>query len=448
MDKLPFQIQNAFWFQAFNAISWQIALGSPLILFAQSLSASATTIGLLSGLAPLMSILQLPASRYAEDIGYRKLMLTGWSSRVFLLIFLFLLPFLGFFLPKETLVNLLLAIIFFFTIMRGISTCSWLPWITSIVPESIRGHYLGRERSYINMASIIALLLSGGILARGHEMGNYSLVFFLSFAAGAVSLYFLNRIPNPPPYQNSTSHITPIPWKEILKDKPFIRLLGFSTIVQLGLSAHGIFVVVFLKEQILLNDGTILWLTAGSAMMGMVALKCFAQHTDRVGSKPYLDLVWSWWIVYFFLWLLVSTHAIQHTKLLSMGLLLTGGFFGSTYDLAVTRLLLNMVGEKPDKTRYFAVYAVVVSLVVGLTPIPWGMVLDGLRHMNLTVSGMGMEWNPFSIFFGTEWLMLFVIGFTLTRVKEPESQPTAFVAYEIFVGMPARGLTLLLQRFQ
>jgi hypothetical protein len=42
-DLLPERIHNAYLFQAFNAVSWQICLGSPLILFARELGAASAT---------------------------------------------------------------------------------------------------------------------------------------------------------------------------------------------------------------------------------------------------------------------------------------------------------------------------------------------------------------------------------------------------------------------
>jgi hypothetical protein len=91
-EQLPPNIHNAYWFQGFNAASWQICLGSPLILFARELGAPAVVLGLLAGLSPLTSLLQLFVAPHAERIGYRNLMVKGWTSRVMTLIFLALLP--------------------------------------------------------------------------------------------------------------------------------------------------------------------------------------------------------------------------------------------------------------------------------------------------------------------------------------------------------------------
>jgi MFS family permease len=445
-EPLPTGIHNAYWFQAFNAVSWQICVGNPLILFARELGSTATTIGLLVSLAPLLSIIQLPVSRYAEGIGYRRLMMTGWGARVLMLIFLSALPLLGAFLPREALVNLLLAIMFIFHLLRGASMCAWLPWINAIVPESVRGYYLSWDRRFINIASVITLFLSGSILSLSHGAYSFALVFFVSFAGGAASLYFLNRVPSAPQPMKSGVMPEHPGWREVLRDVPFRRLMIFGIAVQVGLAAHGAFGVVFMREEIGLSDGSILWLNAVAAFTGILGLTFLGRHADRIGSKPYLGLSWCWWLVSLFLWFLLSIRALDHPKMVMVGMWVVGGFFGSCYELSLTRLLLNTVGNRQGKTFFFAIYGVSVSVTLSIMPVLWGMILDGLRNTRLSLLGIGLD--RYSVLFGVEWLLILVTTALLVRLKEPRSQPASSVIYEVFVGWPARSLSQLLQLFR
>src|SRR6187402_3690632 len=78
----PPGLNNAFQFSAFNALSFQIVLGSPMILYAKSLDASATVLGIIAGMMPLLVIFQIPAASHINRIGYRRFVLGGWSTRV------------------------------------------------------------------------------------------------------------------------------------------------------------------------------------------------------------------------------------------------------------------------------------------------------------------------------------------------------------------------------
>ena len=79
-------LHNLYTFAAFNALSFQITLGSPMVLFAKSLDASATTLGIIVGMLPFLVIFQIPASRYVDSIGYKRFVYTGWVARTFVVI--------------------------------------------------------------------------------------------------------------------------------------------------------------------------------------------------------------------------------------------------------------------------------------------------------------------------------------------------------------------------
>ncbi|MEZ5327514.1 MAG: hypothetical protein R3F19_20885 [Verrucomicrobiales bacterium] len=68
----PAGTRNAYGFAAFNALSFQMVLGSPMILYAKSLGASATVLGLIAGMLPLLVALQIPAAGYVDKAGYKK----------------------------------------------------------------------------------------------------------------------------------------------------------------------------------------------------------------------------------------------------------------------------------------------------------------------------------------------------------------------------------------
>ncbi|MDD5262488.1 MAG: hypothetical protein PHD76_11650, partial [Methylacidiphilales bacterium] len=79
--RMPEGIHYAYWFQVFNSLSFSIVLGVPMLLFMKRLGASATILGIVNALGPLLNILQIPAARYVEQVGYRSFVLRGWSLR-------------------------------------------------------------------------------------------------------------------------------------------------------------------------------------------------------------------------------------------------------------------------------------------------------------------------------------------------------------------------------
>jgi len=426
-ETLPPGIHNAYLFQAFNAVSWQICLGSPLILFAREMGAPAVVLGLLAGLAPLTSTLQLLVAPHAERIGYRRLLLSGWSARVATLIFLTLLPLSVTLLPQSTVIALLVAIMVAFTSLRGIATVAWMPWVTAIVPRGLRGAYLSRDRTYISVASVAALALSGFILTDGDNMRAFAVVFGLSFVGGVISLFFLKWMPEPPADTPAILPHSRSRWRDLLHDGAFVRLLIFSAVVQLCVLSTATFVTVFVREEVGLPDGVILWLAAGAALVGIVALHLLRSRADRFGSRPFLGIAFLWWTVYYLAWFLLATALAGSAWLIAPLLLLAAGFFAAMYEMALTRLLMNTVGDRPDTTQYFALQSVLVSLVAGSAPILWGWLLDQLQGVQVHLGRHALD--GYAIFFGLQWLLLGVVLIAFERIQEREATSTKVVLH-------------------
>jgi MFS family permease len=439
-DTLPPKIRYAYWYEGLNAVSYQICLGSPLILFANQLGASAVVLGILAGLSPLTSVIQLAVAPYAEKIGYRRLMVNGWTARVSILIFMVILPLVSHAIGELLAIWIMLAVMFIFTLSRGIAVCSWLPWIAAIVPKSLRGYFLSWDRLFVNGGTLIALGISGTILLQ-HTMLGYSAVFLISFLGGMISLYFLRRIPEP----QATASISNQPqeklsWKTLMADGAFVRMVIFSCAVQVVIAASNTFTVVFVRDHVGLGDGPILWLTAGAAVLSMFATQVLRMKADEVGSKPLLVFAFGWWVIYFVLWFLLSVNGMPQPILSVCLLILANGFFAAIYDLALTRLLMNIAGDRPASAQYFAFQSVVNSVITGLSPIAWGFVLDGLEGIRTPLAGFNL--SNYSYLFGAQGvLLLLLVGVTLWWLREPNAQPFRRVVYDTFVVKPIQTIS-------
>jgi len=76
----------------FNAFSFQAVIQGPMILFAKSLGASATVLGLVTGMTPLLVTFQIPAADYVAKVGYRRFVYAGWGTRVMFIFVMALVP--------------------------------------------------------------------------------------------------------------------------------------------------------------------------------------------------------------------------------------------------------------------------------------------------------------------------------------------------------------------
>src|SRR5256714_4931001 len=194
----PPGLHNAFLFSAFNALSFQLVLSSPMVLYAKSLGASATVLGIIAGMMPLLVIFQIPAANYIGRVGFKRFVYAGWGTRVMFIFGMALVPITGAFLDAKNRLALMLMLLFCFNLSRGISSCAWLPWITLLVPPSLRGKYLARDAAVQNSCSFVTFLIAAACLGGGPRPWQFAILFAFSAVTGAISLTFLKRIPDAP----------------------------------------------------------------------------------------------------------------------------------------------------------------------------------------------------------------------------------------------------------
>ena len=81
------RVQAAIVFNFFNAMTWQVALGTPMVLFAEKLGASAAAVGLAYSFVFVLTPIQVLATSFLPRYGFKGMMLSGWGARS-----MFLLP--------------------------------------------------------------------------------------------------------------------------------------------------------------------------------------------------------------------------------------------------------------------------------------------------------------------------------------------------------------------
>ena len=133
-------------FSLFNALSWQITLGSPVVLYAKRLGASATVLGVIASLLPLLMVLQLPAAKYLPKYGYRRFILAGWGSRTVIIFAMAGIPMLVMATAGAKLA-MLVGCLVVFNLLRGMASGAWMPWISELIPESLRARFSRATRS-------------------------------------------------------------------------------------------------------------------------------------------------------------------------------------------------------------------------------------------------------------------------------------------------------------
>jgi MFS family permease len=415
----PVGLGNAFLFATFNALSYQMVLGSPMVLYAKSLEASATVLGIIAGMMPLLVIFQIPAARHVARVGYKRFVYAGWGMRVLFIVCMALVPFAGGFLDSATQLALLLLLLFGFNLSRGISSAAWLPWITTLVPLDLRGKYLAREATCVHVASCAAFILAGACLGQNSRPWQFALIFAFSAIMGAISLNFLKRIPDMAPPEAETTSKIGVPWRAIAAYPPFRKLLHHNVAWSFAYGGMATFTVAYLRVEGGLPEGTIMLVTAVSFLGGLAGLTYFESRTDRLGSKPVMTFCLALWLLILMGWLAFAGRVVHPRLVLVILLQLLMGFAYALVNINQTRLAMVLVPEL-GRSHFFALFSVVGNLTLGLTPILWGLAIDACSELRLNLAGW--ELNRYSLFFlGT--LAAFGLCLVLCRkLDEPRAR--------------------------
>jgi MFS family permease len=412
----PAGLHNAFLFAVFNALSFQIVLGSPMVLYAKSLEASATVLGIITGMMPLLVIFQIPAANYIDRVGYKNFVYAGWGARVSVIFVMALVPLTSGFLNPTTRLALMLLLLFAFNLSRGISSSAWLPWLTSLLPAAVRGRYLAREAACVSFGSFITLALSAFCLGREPSSWRFALDFAFSALMGAASLSFLKRIPDVTIPEQARRSRSPVPFLQMARYGPFRKLLW--TVLGWSVAYGGMttFTVAFLKVQTHWVDSEILLVASTAFLGGLGSFWLLGSRLDRLGSRPVLVLSFFCWIVIAAGWALVAARVVGPWLVLILFLQVLMGLFAAVANMANTRLAMAIIPTM-GRSHFFAIYSVVLNVTLGIAPIVWGLLIDALNP--LAVSWHGWEWNRYSVFFAAVALSFLVTLGLSQRLEEP-----------------------------
>lgn len=416
---MPGELRHAFAFAALNALSFQIVLGSPMVLYAQALGAGATVLGIVAGMMPLLVIFQIPAASHIERIGYKRFVFAGWGTRVMFIFWMALVPLTGRFLDPPTRLSLLLFLLFGFNLSRGISSTAWLPWITALVPLEVRGKYLARDAVCVHVASCATFLLAALCLGQQPSAAQFSLLFAFSAVMGAVSLVFLRRIPDAHPPASTEVSKSPVPWRAIASHPPFRKLLWMNVAWSLAYGGMAAFSVAYLKSEAGLSEGRILFVTGLAFLGGLVGLTYFESRTDHLGSKPVLTMALVVWLGILIGWALCAGRVFTARLTLLIPLELLMGFAYALVSMNNTRLAMVIVPTM-GRSHFFALFSVVANLTLGLSPVLWGLIIDSFGGHHYAWAGF--ELNRFSLFFLAALVAFFATLVLCRRLDEPRAR--------------------------
>lgn len=427
-------------FQVLNAINFTIAIGSPMVLAAKLMGARETLIGFLLALTPLFVFLQIPAARLAETWGYRRLMMSGWRMRAYMMLGMAPLPMLVGRVPSAWLLGAMVALMLGFNLIRGFASGAWYPWLAHIVPADRRGRFFGRENLAINAGVLGAQILCGWFLGHDPPAWHYSVLFLLSFASGWFSVRFFEHVPCPPPQPgvvagpaDGVAAMVRHAWREA----PFRRITRYTMLQGFAMSGVAGFLVVFLRDLARLGEGHVVYVMAASTLGSLAMAAVIGRGLDRFGSRPVLRIAGLGQIGLLAFWAIASAGPAGVSFAAAWFAAFALGALATAHGLAGIRLTLAFC-PRDSLTRAMAVNQVFTCVAAGLGSLLWGALIEWMRAAPALA---GMPGMPFAVFFATGLVVLVVSQRVLGGIREPDALPAGRLLARVLWHWPIRAVS-------
>lgn len=425
-------------FAFFNALAWQIGIGTPMVLFAEELGATPFQVGLAYSFVFVLTPVQIVATALLPRFGFKALMLGGWRTRSFFLGVPAVLALLAMRSGERPwMIDAMVWSVFFFCLFRSIGAASGTSWFYAILPEAVRGRYFASDQFVSAVAGVGTLLASAALFALLPMYPALLAQYVIALLGSTISYYSLKRLPD-------AERPRSISLRTVLRDTPrhlfapstFRRYVWLAAVCAVLATPIPPFAAYYLKVGPQLATGQIMLFEVLRYAGVMVAAWVIRRRIDVTGARPYFMLALGLYAVVGVYWWFYLENGF-------------GGIFGiyvayfllglgvATWSIANLNYLPKVVSAE-ERTLAVAVHGAVTACIGGLSPVVWGLFLktsgSGARGIDTDV----FQWFFISVVAGA--VMLFSL---LGRLPEEKGQSVEPILIGNAILRPFRAMTYL-----
>ena len=364
-----------------------MASGAPFVSFARNkLGVSTFMFGLLSSLPFLAVLAQLPGSYWVERLRKRKLLFMFSNSGNRLI--WFAIAAIPWAIPSRypgTRIGALLGLIMIGSVLGHLGTPAWFSWFADMVPERIRGRYLGRRAAFATTTGVVVSSVVAWIIDHNSSFTVFTIIFSIAAVMGLadVNLFWTVREPPMPEHEGP-------PWRlrdvilSPLRNRPFrgYLLYAFSESFMFGI-AGPFFWLMSLEFLKIGNFWSNIYVMTIPMVFTAIALPAWGNICDRFGSRPLVTLGTIMCLAFPVFWVL-ATPTNYHGFLAASAII--GGFFGAAIQMGDMNMFFSLT-PRENRSAYMAMLAFASSLGWATAPSLSGALAQALKPVHFQFAG-------------------------------------------------------------
>ena len=294
----------------------------------------------------------------------------GWLNIVLWSMLALVLPYL----PQADTPGIARLFVVFFAVSslsHAFLSVGWTSWVREWVPSRVRGQYFGQRNRWLNLSTVVYLLLALGLFEMAeHDLWPFQVLIGTAVLMRYASLTWQTSI------RTTSDHLDVLPrgWhrqlRRSLAEPGLAVFIAFATWTSFWLGFVGPFIPVFSFEELRLEPGAFTIFVILGTMSGIFGWWFWGRLLDRHGCLPVLAISLGVWELQGFLWIVLTP---DNTWLL-YPMWIIGGFFSTGYFAASFNLLLKLVAPG-SKLAGVSLHLAVTSLAAAAAPIVAGALL-------------------------------------------------------------------------
>lgn len=425
-------------FGFFNALAWQIGIGTPMVLFSEQLGATPFQVGLAYSFIFLLTPLQIFATALLPRFGYKRVMLGGWAARsVFLLVPVWLAIVTPRWGVQPWMAPALVGSVFWFCFFRTIGASAIMPWLYAILPPKARGRYFGSDQFISGIAGVGTLLVCVALFATLPIYLALLVQYLIALSGSYFSFAALKRLPeaeNPPPVKiRELVRETP---RLMFRRSPFRHYLWLAVWYAVVSTPIPPFLAYYLKVGPQLGADQIMGFEVARYAGVIFAAAFIRRRIDLSGTRPFFLLTMVLYVAVGVFWWWYLRQEAGATWMLFIAYFVLG-VAAACWIIANLNYLPQVVDEK-RRALMVAVMGSVTACCGGLSPILWGLVLK-----DETSTGAALNVDVFQLFFLFLIASVVVLSSLLAKLPEENAGEVHSLVIGNAIFRPFRAATYL-----